>query len=98
MYQMDHLLDMLTTEKAKALRFRAGHPPIIVSDHEQHALQGPPLTGEEVMLLLRGMAASRLVRELQERSVVQFIYTSRGRSPFLVQAAIRDQNVGFDVS
>ena len=43
MYYMDHLLILLTAEKARELRFRAGSPPTIVLEDEQHSLQGPPI-------------------------------------------------------
>ena len=80
---MDHLLTLLTIEKARELQFRAGSPPVIVLEDEQHSLQGPPITREDVMRLLRSMATSRQMRDLRERGV-QFIYTLPDRSPFLV--------------
>jgi len=98
MYHMDHLLTMLTTEKAKELVFRAGSPPVIVSDREQHSLQGPPTAGEDVMQLLRSLATSRQMRQLRERGTVEFVYTTRGRCPFMVRAKMEDENVVFHVS
>jgi Tfp pilus assembly ATPase PilU len=97
MYQMDHLLTMLTIEKARKLRFRGGGPPVMVSEEEQRSLQGPPITGEDVVRLLRSMASSRQMRALRECGTVQFI-TPRGRSPFLVQAKMEDETIVFDVS
>jgi hypothetical protein len=52
MYQIDHLLALLTDEKAKELQFRAGTSPMMVSENEQHLLQGPPITDDEAMRLL----------------------------------------------
>ncbi len=52
MYDMDQLLAMLTIEKARQLRFREGRPPDIVAEDEEHSLQGPPITGEDVVRLL----------------------------------------------
>lgn len=98
MYQMDHLLTMLTIEKASELEFRAGSPPVIVLEDEQRVLQGPPITGDEVVQLLRGLATSRQMRSLRESGAVQFIYTTRGRSPFLVHARMEGENVVFHVS
>ena len=89
---------MLTIEKAKELQFRAGSPPVIVSDREQHSLQGPPITNEDVLQLLRSMATSRQMRSLRESGMVRFIYTRQGRSPFLVRASMKDENVVFSVS
>ena len=98
MYYMDHLLILLTAENARELQFRAGSPPIILSEGENHLLQGPSVTDEDMMLLLRSMANSRQMRELRMNGAVQFIYTPRGRSPFLVRANMEDENVEFDVS
>ncbi len=95
---MDQLLTMLTTEKAKELRFRAGSPPVMVSDDEERPLQGPPIPGDEMIRLLRHMATSRQMRDLRERGAVRFIYTPRGRFPFLVRAKMDDENVEFDIS
>jgi Tfp pilus assembly ATPase PilU len=98
MYHMDHLLTLLTAEKAKELRFRAGRPPVIVSENEQHSLQGPPIAAEDVWRLLRSMANSRQMRDLRDRGAVSFVYTTRGRSPFLVRAKVEDDEVLSDIS
>lgn len=98
MYDMDHLLTLLTTEKARELQFRPGSPPVIVLEGEQHPLQGPPIMGDDVVRLLRTVANSRQMRDLRERGAVQFVCTVRGRSPFLVRARMEDENVVFDVS
>jgi Tfp pilus assembly pilus retraction ATPase PilT len=98
MYQMDQLLAMLTIGKAREMQFRAGRPPLMVSEREQHTLQGPPITDEEVMRLLRTMANSRQMRDLRESGSVRFIYTIHGRLPFVVSAKMENQNVVFAVS
>lgn len=51
MYCMEHLLALLTTEKAKKLEFRAGGPPTIVLECKRYPLQGPPITAEDVLQL-----------------------------------------------
>jgi Tfp pilus assembly ATPase PilU len=98
MYHMDHLLTLLTAENAQELRFRADSPPIVVSETEQRPLQGPPVTSEEVVQLLRSLASSRQIRDLRNGGIVEFVYTTRGRSPFLVRAKMENGNVVFDVS
>jgi len=98
MYDMDHLLTMLTIEKARELHFRAGSAPVIVSDSEERPLQGPPITNDDVFQLLRSIATSRQMRDLRERGMVHFVYTRRGRSPFVVRATMKDANVAFSVS
>jgi hypothetical protein len=98
MYYMEHLLILLAAEKAQALQFRAGSPPVMVSEDEKNQLQGPPISGEDVLLLLRKMASSRQMRDLRECGSVQFLYTVRGRLPFLVRARMENENVVFEVS
>ena len=98
MYQLDQLLAMLTIEKAKHLQFRAGSPPIMVTEREQRALQGPKVTQEDVMGLLKSMATSRQMRELRQRGALRFVYTLPNRSPFLIRAKMEDENVEFDIS
>jgi Tfp pilus assembly pilus retraction ATPase PilT len=98
MYQMDHLLALLTIEKARELRFCAGRPPVIVGENDQRSLQGPPITGEDVARLLRNLANSRHMRDLRGCGTVQFVYTSPSRAPFVVRARMEDQNVVFSVS
>src|SRR5204863_9543555 len=56
MYQMDQLLNLLTAEKARVLQFRAGSPPIMLSERERHLLQGPPMSGEDLLTLFRCLA------------------------------------------
>ena len=98
MYHLDHLLTMLMTEKAEELQFRAGSPPLMVWDEGKQPLQGPPIAAEEVMELLRGMANSRQLRDLRQRGVISFVYTPRGRAPFVVRARLEDDNLEFDIS
>lgn len=95
---MEHLLTLLTVEKAVELQFRAGSPPVILSESELHPLQGPPITGEDVVQLFRCLATSRQMRELRVCGAVEFIYAPRTRSPFLVRAKMENENVSFDVS
>jgi Tfp pilus assembly pilus retraction ATPase PilT len=97
-YDMDHLLILLTDEKARELQFRAGSPPIMVSEEEQHSLQGPPITDEDVMRLLRTLANSRQIRELRAQGRAQFIYAPFGRLPFLVHATMEGGTIAFAVS
>ena|SRR4051812_39347139 len=98
MYSMEHLFTLITAEKARELRLRADNPPIMVLEEEQHPLQGPPISGEDVLQLLRSVANSRQMRELRESGAVRFVYTLPNRSPFVVQARMDGQNVAFAVS
>jgi Tfp pilus assembly ATPase PilU len=98
MYSMDQLVIVLTAEKARELRFCADKPPIVALDHYEYPLQGPPIGAEEVAQLLRSVANSRQMRELQQRGKVQFVFTIQDRMPVLVRARIEDEIVAFDIS
>jgi hypothetical protein len=95
---MDQLLGLLTLEQAKELRFCADRPPVVVSEEEEHSLQGPPLTSEDLSRLWRSLAGSREIRYLREQGTVQFVYTTAGRAPFLVRAKLEGNRLVFDVS
>ena len=94
---MENLLTLITTERARELRFRPGTPPVVVLADEPHTLEGPPLAADGPEQLLRSIAGSRQMRELRERGAVTFIYTLAGSSPFLIRAMIENQNVVFEV-
>jgi Tfp pilus assembly pilus retraction ATPase PilT len=98
MYHLEHLLALLTAEKATELQFRAGSPPMVVSENERHPLQGPPTSNEDLMKLLRSLTSSRQMRNLRESGVVRFVYALPGRSPFLVHATMENENIAFDIS
>ena len=98
MYSMDQLLKLLMIEKAKQLHVWPGRPPIMVCDDEEHALQGPPVTGEDALRLLRSVATSRQMRDLRELGEVSFVHTLPDRSPFVVRAWLEEENVAFYVS
>ena len=98
MYRMDNLLTLLTIEKAKELRFKAGKPPTLVSDREEHSLEGPSINGEEVEQLFRSLANSRQMRKLRDFGETVFVYKRQGRLPFIVRAKMQDENLVFAVS
>jgi hypothetical protein len=81
MYDMDHLLTLLTVEKAKELQFRAGSPPVIVSDSDEQPLQGPPITSDDVMRFFTQPATSRDMRALRESGMVRFEAPFTGLTP-----------------
>jgi Tfp pilus assembly ATPase PilU len=92
---MDQLLQLLTIEKAKQLHVWPGRPPIMVLDDEEHSLQGPAVTGEDAMRLLRSVATSRQIRDLREIGEVSFVYTMPDRSPFVIRAWVEEETVAF---
>ena len=95
---MDHLVTLLITAEARELRFCTNEPPVLIFENVERVLEGPPLAGEEVEQLLRSIANSRQMRELQQRRNVQFVFTVRDRMPVLVRARMEDDIVAFDIS
>jgi Tfp pilus assembly ATPase PilU len=98
MYHMDHLLTLLTLEKAKELRFAAGKPPLMVSEDEERLLEGPALTAEDVRRLLRCVAGSREMRELRQSGAVSFLHTPTAGPAVLVRAHLEQEDLVFDIS
>jgi Tfp pilus assembly ATPase PilU len=97
MYSIDELLKLVRNDGAEELRVHVGVPPIFVLEGEGHTTEGPAITAETAEELLRSIASSRQMRELRDRGEVQFVYTFRRSSPFLVHARMEDEYVGFDI-
>jgi Tfp pilus assembly ATPase PilU len=97
MYSMDDLLHLANSDGADELRLHVGTPPIVVLDGEQHPVEGPAITPEDVEHLLQSIANTRQRRELRSRGAVQFIYRFRRSTDFVVCARIEDENVGIDI-
>jgi Tfp pilus assembly pilus retraction ATPase PilT len=93
MYAMDDLLQLLKAEKADALNLRPGSPPVIVRCGKPEIIEGPSITNEEAEHLLHSITTTRQRRELREREVVEFIYTLRKRTPFVVRAFLVNESV-----
>lgn len=98
MYHLAHLLNLLTVERAKELHFRADSPPIMVFESERRLLQGPPISSEEMIRLLRSLVTSRQMRELRERGRLQFVYTLPDRSPFVIRAEMESNRIFLTIS
>jgi Tfp pilus assembly ATPase PilU len=93
MYSMDDLLQLLNKEKADALNLRPGAPPVIVRQGKPVPIEGPPVTYETAEDLLHSITTTRQRRELREREMVQFIYTLRKRTPFVVRAVLVGKSI-----
>jgi Tfp pilus assembly ATPase PilU len=97
MYSMDDLLQLWKKEKADALNLRTGAPPVIVRHGRPEPIEGPPVTLEEAEHLLHSITTTRQRRELREREVVEFIYTLRRRTPFVVRAVLVNESVAMHI-
>jgi Tfp pilus assembly ATPase PilU len=97
MYSMSHLLELAHTEHAEQLSICVGAPPVFVIEDRRHEVEGHALTAEEAEQLLRGIANTRQMRELRARGTVQFMYTFRGATSFLVCARLQHELIGFEI-
>jgi len=93
MYSMDDLLHLLKAEKADALKLWVGEPPVIIRNGEPHRVEGPAITDEDAEQLLHSITTTRQRRELREREVVEFIYTFRRQTPFVVRAVLVNESI-----
>ena len=91
MYSIDDLLALVRTEHAEELRLRVGYPPVMVLRGEDYPVEGPALTVQGADDLLRSIANTRQMRELRDSGFIDFIYTFRNASPFLVHATLEDE-------
>jgi len=94
---MDQLLHLLHSDGADELRLNVGQPPVIVLDGVEELLEGLAITAEEAQVLLRSISTSRQRRELQDHGVVEFIYSFRGRTSFVVRARLKEENIALEI-
>jgi twitching motility protein PilT len=87
-YEITDLLRLAVSEGADRLSLYVGQPPVIHVRGEEHAVEGPAITFENVMSLLRQLADTRQMREIHNRGVVGFVYTVPRKAKFRVQARL----------
>ena len=97
MYSMRHLLELVQSERAEALRLRVGLPPVFIRKHIEQRVESHELAADEAEELLRDIANTRQMRELWGCGRVRFIYLFRRSVPFLVHAWVEDERVSVDI-
>ena len=97
MFSMAHLLDLVKTEQAEALRLHVGTPPMMVVRGVRLAVESYPITAFDAEELLRSIATTRQMRELHERGTVQFVYRFQHATDFVVRAKVEDAYVQIDI-
>lgn len=93
MYSADHLLHLVNSDGADALKLRVGAPPLIVIEGKNCVIEGPLLTAENIEELLHSLADTRQRRELRQEGMVQFIYRLRGCTDFVVCARMDGESI-----
>jgi twitching motility protein PilT len=92
MYAMDNLLNLVNTEKAEELHLDFGVPPAIQVQGELHTIEGPPVSPENIELLLQSIASERQIQDIRGRGNSKFIYPFGDASRFRVCARTRGKS------
>ena len=74
MYVMDDLLNLVNAEKAEELHLDFDEPPTIQVQGELHTLEGPPVSPENIELLLQRIASEQQIQDIKGRGNSKFIY------------------------
>jgi twitching motility protein PilT len=89
MYAMDDLLNLATAEKAEELHLDFGVPPAIQVQGELHTIEGPPVSPENIELLLQNIASEQQIQDIRRRGNSKFIYPFGDASRFRVSVRTR---------
>jgi Tfp pilus assembly ATPase PilU len=96
-YTTDDLLDLVVTEKASALSLRAGRPPVVSLRGDAHVIEGPEISPENADDMLKSLATTRQIRELRERTRIEFLHVSRTGAQFRVLVELVDEELHMDL-
>jgi Tfp pilus assembly ATPase PilU len=94
---MDHLLHLVHSDGAQALKLHVGLPPVVVMDGKEQPLDEQAITMEEAERLLLSISTTRQRRDLWERGWVDFIYRFRNRVSFVVHAQMENRSVKMEI-
>ena len=89
MYAMDDLLNLVNSESAEELHLDFGVPPAIRVNEELHTIEGPPVSPENIELLLQSIASEQQIQDIKRRGNSKFIYPFGETSRFRVIVTTR---------
>jgi twitching motility protein PilT len=92
MYAMDDLLNLVDAEKAEELHLDFGVPPVIQVQGELHTIEGPPVSPENVELLLQSIASEQQIQDIKGRGNSKFVYPFGNASRFRVSVTSRGKS------
>jgi Tfp pilus assembly pilus retraction ATPase PilT len=72
-YSMSDLLGLVTTEKAEELHLDFGVPPSIKVKGELHMIEWPPISPENIELLLQEIATDAKIQDVKKLGNLKFI-------------------------
>jgi Tfp pilus assembly ATPase PilU len=96
-YDMTDLLTLVVTERAEGLSVTPGQPLAVHFRGEVYVIEGPAVSPEHALSLLRSVADTRQMRELHERGGAEFLFTFRDSARFRVTARREHDEVQFQI-
>jgi Tfp pilus assembly ATPase PilU len=96
-YELQDLLDLLSSEAAERLSLQVGKPPVLYLRGEEHVVEGPPVTRENATGLFCSLASPEQIRELDSCGDVRFIYTSPKAAKFGVRALRKHEDTTLEI-
>ena len=98
MYAMDDLLNLVNAEKAEELYLDFGVPPAIQVQGELHTIEGPPVSPENLELLLQSIASEQQIQDIKGRGNLKFICPFGNASRFRVSVTTRGKTFSLKLS
>jgi len=96
-YDMKDLLRLAISERAERLSLYVGQPPVVQVRGEERSIEGPAVTLKNALSLLRQMADTRRMREIQKQGIVGFVYTVPRKAKFRIQARLVREEMQIEV-
>ncbi|MEI8288303.1 MAG: hypothetical protein WCH99_02430 [Verrucomicrobiota bacterium] len=96
-YDMNDLLTLVVTERAEGLSITPGQAPAVHVRGEAHHIEGPAVSPVQACSLLRSLADTRQMRELQAHGGVEFLFTFRKSARFRVAARMEHDEIQFQI-
>ena len=93
MYAIDDLLNLVNAEKAEELHLDFGEPPAIRVHGELHTIEGPPVSSENIELLLQSIASEQQIQDIKGRGNLKFIFPFGKTSRFRVSVTMRGKTL-----
>lgn len=84
-YSIPDLLKHLLAEPDGRVRLTVGFPPRLKIKGDDHEVDGPSLTHEDMETLIRSIASTRQIRIFRKQGTIEFFHTFQD-TRFLVRA------------
>jgi Tfp pilus assembly ATPase PilU len=92
MYSITDLLNLMALENAEELYLDFGVPPSIKVKGELHTLEGPPISPENIELILQAIATDAQIQDIKKRGNLKFIIPFGDKHRFRAYVTTRGDN------